>query len=105
MSRPGSSSTSSVGFLLAGLFVLLYDSLPGGCGWLKGIGFAVIIWFLRVVMSVACQWMMYTVPPAALLYTLLTGLGGMLVLGTFVRFFSNRGEHKKRGAVILYGLL
>ena len=69
------------GFVLAGLFLLLYPALPGATGLLKGISYALIIWFLRVAMSVISQWMMYTLPVNALLYTLLAGLGEMLVLG------------------------
>jgi hypothetical protein len=69
------------GFILAGLFLLLYPSLPGDAGLVKGVSFALITWFFRVAMSVASQWMMYKVPLKALLYTLLTGLGEMLLLG------------------------
>lgn len=69
------------GFILAAVFLLLYNSLPGETGWLKGVSFACLVWFLRVVMSAASQWMTYMVPGAALGYTLLTGLGEMLVLG------------------------
>jgi hypothetical protein len=69
------------GFILAALFLLVYPSLPGETGFVKGVSFALIVWFLRVVMSVASQWMMYKVPVKALLYTLLAGLGEMLVLG------------------------
>ena len=69
------------GFILAALFLLLYPSLPGGTGLVKGVSFALIVWFLRVVMSVASQGMMYKVPAKTLLYTLLAGLGEMLILG------------------------
>jgi hypothetical protein len=69
------------GFIMAGLFLVLYRSLPGSSGWAKGLSFGLIIWFFRVLMSVASQWMMYRIPPAALAYTLLAGLGEMLVLG------------------------
>jgi hypothetical protein len=69
------------GFILAGLFLLLYPALPGAAGLVKGVSFALLVWFFRVVMSVASQWMMYQVPLKALLYTLLTGLGEMLILG------------------------
>jgi len=69
------------GFALAGLFLLLFDGLPGDSGLLKGLGFGGIAWFLRVVMSVATQWMTLNVSPRALAYTLLAGLGEMLVLG------------------------
>lgn len=69
------------GFILGALFLLVYPSLPGESGLVKGISFALIVWFLRVVMSVASQWMMFKVPLKALLYTLLAGLGEMLILG------------------------
>ncbi len=69
------------GFILAALFLLLYPSLPGEVGLVKGVSFALMVWFLRVVMSVASQWMMYKVPLEALYYTLLAGLGEMLILG------------------------
>jgi hypothetical protein len=69
------------GFILAALFMLLYPSLPGADGLVKGVSFAVIVWFLRVVMSAASQWMMYRVPVKAVLYSLLAGLAEMLVLG------------------------
>ncbi len=69
------------GFVLAGVFLLLYKSLPGEIGLVKGLSFAFLIWFFRVAMGVASQWMMYNVSVATLLYTLLAGLGEMLVLG------------------------
>ncbi len=69
------------GFILAALFLLLFPSLPGEVGLVKGVSFALMVWFLRVVMSVASQWMMYKVPLKALFYTLLAGLGEMLILG------------------------
>jgi hypothetical protein len=69
------------GFILAALFQLIYASLPGEIGLVKGISFALMVWFFRVVMSVASQWMMYKLPLKALYYTLLTGLGEMLILG------------------------
>jgi hypothetical protein len=69
------------GFILAALFLLVYPSLPGEAGLVKGASFALMVWFFRVVMSVASQWMMYKVPSKALLYTLLAGLGEMLILG------------------------
>ena len=69
------------GFILAALFLLVYPSLPGEVWLVKGVSFALMLWFLRVVMSVASQWMMFKVPLKALLYTLLAGLGEMLILG------------------------
>ena len=69
------------GFVMAGAFLLLYESLPGGTGLLRGVSFALIVWFFRVVMSVASQWMMFRVPARTLLYSLVCGLAEMLVLG------------------------
>lgn len=69
------------GFAMAGIFLLLYKSLPGETGLIKGISFAFLAWFFRVLMSVASQWMAFNVPVSALIYTLFTGLGEMLVLG------------------------
>jgi len=69
------------GFAMAGVFLVLCQSLPGGVGVVKGISFALVVWFFRVVMYVATQWMMFNVPVAALLYTLIAGLVEMLALG------------------------
>jgi hypothetical protein len=69
------------GFVMAGVFLLLYNSLPGETGFIKGVSFAVLVWFFRVVMSAASQWVMYTVPNKTLLYSLFAGLGEMLILG------------------------
>lgn len=69
------------GFVMAGVFWVLYSSLPGELGIVKGLSFALIVWFFRVVMSVASQWMMYDIPARCLLYTAIAGLGEMLVLG------------------------
>ena len=71
------------GFLLAGIFLMLYPSLPGGTGVLKGVSYAFMVWFFRVVMAAASQWMMFDIPPATLLYTAAAGLVEMLVLGIF----------------------
>ena len=72
------------GFVMAGLFLLLYHSLPGQGGVVKGISFALMAWFFRVVMGVATQWMTFDVPTGALLYPLVAGLGEMLILGLLV---------------------
>jgi len=69
------------GFIMAGIFLLLYRSLPGESGLVKGMGFALLVWFFRVAMSVISNWMMFAVPVGTLLYMLLTGLGEQLVLG------------------------
>jgi hypothetical protein len=68
------------GFVMAGVF-LLYKSLPGETGLVKGMSFAFLVWFFRVVMYTASQWVMFNIPIEALLYSLVTGLGEMLILG------------------------
>jgi hypothetical protein len=69
------------GFILAAVFLLLYPSLLGETGMVKGLSFAILAWFFRVVMSAASTWIMYTVPARTVLYTLLAGLAEMLALG------------------------
>jgi hypothetical protein len=69
------------GFALAIIFVILFDSLPGDAGLLKGISFAILAWFFRVVMSTASNWMMFKIPGKTLLYNLFAGLVEMLILG------------------------
>lgn len=69
------------GFVMAGLFLLLYSSLPGTAGWAKGLSFGLVAWFFRVLMAAASQWMMFNVPSTTLLYTLGTGLVEMLLIG------------------------
>ena len=71
------------GFVMAGVFLLLYKSLPGETGLVKGASFAFLVWFFRVVMYTASQWVMFNVPIGALLYSLVTGLSEMLILGVF----------------------
>ena len=71
------------GFVMAAVFLLLYKSLPGETGFVKGAGFAFLVWFFRVVMYGVSQWMMFKVSIGTLLYTLVTGLGEMLILGIF----------------------
>jgi hypothetical protein len=69
------------GFIMAGVFLLLYKSLPGETGLIKGVSFALLVWFFRVVMYNASQWVMFNVTAKALLYSLVAGLGEMLILG------------------------
>jgi len=69
------------GFVMAGIFLLLYRSLAGKAGLMKGISYSLIIWFFRVVMYVASQWMTVNVPAIILAYALLTGFVEMLVIG------------------------
>jgi hypothetical protein len=49
--------------------------------WLFGL------FVLSVVMSLASNWMMFKIPGRTLLYTLLTGLGEMLIIGILYGLF------------------
>ncbi len=69
------------GFVMAAVFLLLYGSMPGGTGLVKGVSFALLVWFFRVVMSAASQFVMFNVPLQASAYSLVAGLGEMLILG------------------------
>jgi len=68
------------GFAMAAAFLLLSRSLPGN-GWVKGVSFGVLVWFFRVVMQALTQWMMFQIPAATLLYSLVCGLVEMVILG------------------------
>ena len=69
------------GFAFAGLFLLLYESLPGGAGWLKGLSFGLIVWLLRGVTHALSNWMVFEIPPATVGYSLASELAEMLLLG------------------------
>ncbi|MBN1121145.1 MAG: hypothetical protein JXJ17_08705 [Anaerolineae bacterium] len=69
------------GFAMAGIFLLLYGSLPGQSGMIKGLSYGLLMWFFRVVMYTATHWMMFRVSTGMLLYGLGSGLIEMLVLG------------------------
>ena len=70
------------GFIMAAVFLLLYTSLPGESGIVKGLSYAILVWFFRVVMSAASTWLMFTVPSKTLVYNLLAGLVEILAIGT-----------------------
>lgn len=71
------------GFVMAGLFLLLYKSLPGQTALVKGLGFGLIVSFFSVVMHVFSQLVMFKVPADALVYMFLTGLVEMLIISIF----------------------
>ncbi len=70
----GSMIDLAYGLVLAALFVRLRPSLPGRSGVAKRMAFGLVVWFLRVVMNVAGQWITWTVPPSTHVYTLSAGL-------------------------------
>jgi hypothetical protein len=71
------------GFVMCGIFLLIYNSLPFESGLMKGIIYGLIIWFFRVIMSVMSTYMMFQVPAKTLFYVLLTGLVEVTILGIF----------------------
>jgi hypothetical protein len=79
--KAGIAIDLAYGFIMAGVFLLLYQSLPGAGGLGKGASFGLLVWFFRVVMSAASQWVMFKVTAGAVAYSLATGLGEMLILG------------------------
>src|SRR5512137_322204 len=70
----GSLIDVAYGLILVALFVTLRHCLPGQTSLMKGVSFGAIVWFLRVVMRVAGEWVTTTVPISAHVYTLLAGL-------------------------------
>ncbi len=47
------------GFALASIFSILYGSLPGESGLTKGVCFGTMVWFFRVFMGAAGEWVAY----------------------------------------------
>jgi hypothetical protein len=80
----GSAIDLGYGLILAALFVRLRPSLPGRNGVVKGLAFGVGVWFLRVVMNVAGQWVTWTVGPATHIYTLTAGLLQVSAVSVFL---------------------
>src|SRR5512136_1236961 len=78
----GSLVDLAYGLILVALFVRLRRCLPGHTGVMKGMSFGLMVWFLRVVMRVAGEWVMTTVPVSTHMYSLAAGLVQMpLVCG------------------------
>ena len=79
------------GVVMAALFVLLAPALPGGAV-SKGLAFGGIAWFFRVAMGVAGQAVMFKLPPAALIYSLLSGLAQMAIIGAIYGLMLRVGQ-------------
>jgi len=71
------------GFAMAGVFLILFSSLPGESAVLKGLSFGILTWFFRVFMYGASHWMMFEIPSRTIAYNLVTGLFEMLIIGLF----------------------
>jgi uncharacterized membrane protein YeiB len=80
----GSLVDLAYGLILVALFVTLRHCLPGRTDLAKGLSFGLIVWLLRVVMRVAGEWVVTTVPASAHAYTLLGGLVQMLLVAGLI---------------------
>ncbi len=87
----GSVIDLAYGVVLAFLFVMLRDSLPGGGDLAKALSFGLIVWFLRVVMRVAGEWVVTTVPERVHAYTLAAGLMQVLIVCALIAWLLPKG--------------
>ena len=71
------------GFVMCGIYLLVFNSLPSDNSLIKGIVYGFIIWFFRVLMSVLSTFMTQQVPAKTLVYILLTGFVEVLIIGIF----------------------
>jgi hypothetical protein len=69
------------GFIISGIFIVIMPVLPTEIGIIKGIIYGLGMWFFRVLMGVISNWMMFNIPGKTLIYTLLTGLVEMIIIG------------------------
>lgn len=76
----GSVVDLAYGLILVALFMTLRHCLPGSTSLTKGLSFGVMVWFLRVVMRVAGEWVMTMVPLSTHVYSLAAGLVQMLLV-------------------------
>jgi hypothetical protein len=76
----------SYGIILAGLFNLIYMSMPGK-GVVRGIAFGLIIWFFKVVMAMGSIRVMFNVSDKILVYWTCTGLLEFLMVGMVLGIF------------------
>ena len=75
------------GFVMAGIFLVLMDSLPGSSMIVKGLSYGLLMWFFRVVMHAATHYVMFKVDMKLVAYTLVTGFVEMMILGVFFGAF------------------
>ena len=80
----GSLIDLAYGMILTVLFVTLWPGLPGETGLVKGLSFGLMVWFLRVVMRVASDWVTTTVPSSTHAYALVGGLIQILLVTALI---------------------
>jgi len=71
------------GLVMAGIFILLRPSFPGGPLIGAGVSFGILAWFFRVLMTALSQWVMFQIPAETHLYNIAAGLVEMVALGLF----------------------
>ncbi len=72
------------GFVLCAVFVGVQGGLPGRTPLSKGVSFGLLVWFFRVIMGAAAQWVMFDIPAVTVAYSVGAGLVEMLVIGVLV---------------------
>ena len=82
----GSAIDLAFGVVLAGLFSLLRRSLPGRSRLTKAVSFGLMVWFLRVCMRVAGEWVVTVVPAEVHAYTLAAGFVQVLIVAGIISF-------------------
>ncbi len=88
--RPGANALAgsvvdlAYGLVLVWLFSTLWTSLPGATSLTKALSFGLMVWFLRVCMRVAGEWVMTVVPVPVHAYTLAAGLVQALVVAAII---------------------
>jgi hypothetical protein len=80
----GSAIDLAFGVILAWLFSALRTSLPGRSSVTKGLSFGVMVWFLRVCMRVAGEWIVTVVPVDVHAYTLAAGFVQVLIVSAII---------------------
>ena len=69
------------GLIMGGIFLWMYSIFPTESALVKGLFFGAVVWFFRVFMGVMTELMTRKVSGKALLYTALSGLVEMLIIG------------------------
>ncbi len=69
------------GFAMAGIYLLLRESLPGPLPVWKGLSFGALAWFFRVLMRAASDAVMLKVSPSAVIYQIAAGAAEMALIG------------------------
>ena len=91
----GSAIDLAYGVVLALLFVVLRAGLPGRTAFTKGLAFGLVVWFLRVCMRVAGEWVMMVVPAPTHAYTLLAGLLQILIVTEVIALLLPEARHRE----------